>query len=62
VPPPREFLWEYVHSTPLASAVSQADDARREALERDVVAGWQPYVEDGVLALPVGITTVTAIK
>lgn len=62
VPPPREFLWEYVHSTPLASAVSQVDDARREALERDVTAGWQAYVEDGVLALPVGMTTVTATK
>jgi ubiquinone/menaquinone biosynthesis C-methylase UbiE len=62
VPPPREFLWQYVHSTPLANAVSRADDARREALERDVTAGWQAYLEDGVLAIPVGMTTVTATK
>jgi ubiquinone/menaquinone biosynthesis C-methylase UbiE len=62
VPPPREFLWDYVHSTPLANAVLQADDARRESLERDVTAAWQAHVEDGLLAIAVGITTVTATK
>jgi hypothetical protein len=31
-------------------------------LERDGIVGWQAYLDDGVLALPVGVTTVTAMK
>lgn len=45
--PPREFLWDYIHSTPLAGIVLGADDAKRAALEAEVLDGWQPYVEDG---------------
>jgi hypothetical protein len=26
LPEPREFLWQYVHSTPLAAAVAQIDE------------------------------------
>ena len=53
LPPPEEFLWQYVHSTPLADAVAQVDEERRVALERDVVVEWQPFVEDGTLLLEV---------
>ncbi len=51
VPPPEEFLWQYVHSTPLAQAVGQAGEEARAALERDVVARWKPFVEDGVFTI-----------
>ena len=47
LPEPAEFLWQYVHSTPLAAAVAQIDDVGRAALERDVVAAWRSFVEDG---------------
>src|SRR5919109_4783026 len=50
LPRPAEFLWQYVHSTPLAAAVAQIDDVGRTALERDVAAGWQSLVKDGTLA------------
>jgi SAM-dependent methyltransferase len=40
-PGPAEFLWQYVHSTPLAAAVAQSDDAGRAELERDVVTASQ---------------------
>lgn len=46
LPPPREFLWQYVSSTPLAAAAAQADRERLEALEREVVDRWQT-VSDG---------------
>lgn len=62
VPPPGEFLWQYVHSTPLAAAVAQVDDERREALERNVSTRCQEFVEDGALRLRVNMTTVTATK
>jgi ubiquinone/menaquinone biosynthesis C-methylase UbiE len=62
LPAPEDFLWQYVHSTPLAGAATQLDEERRTALEREVVAGWQPFIEDGSLVLQVGITVATARK
>ena len=47
LPAPADFLWQYVQSTPLAATVAQVSDERRAALERDVVAGWQPFTADG---------------
>jgi ubiquinone/menaquinone biosynthesis C-methylase UbiE len=62
LPSPKEFFWQYVHSTPLADAVSQANDANRAALERDVVTQWQQFVEDGALTLRVRVLVATARK
>ena len=62
LPGPEEFLWQYVQSTPLAAAVAQADDETRAALERNVVAKWQEFVEDGALMLSPGIVVATARK
>lgn len=44
---PREFLWDYIHSTPLAGIVLGADEAKRSALEADVLDGWQKYLDGG---------------
>jgi ubiquinone/menaquinone biosynthesis C-methylase UbiE len=62
LPRPGEFLWQYVHSTPLAAAVAQIDDVDRAALERDVVAGWRSFVKDGTLADDVSVVLTTARK
>ena len=62
LPPPAEFLWQYLCSTPLAEAVAQAGEAKREALERDVCAKWQEFVVDGAMLQQVGMTTATALK
>ncbi len=62
LPPPPEFFWQYVHSTPLAGAVARVDDERRTALERDVVARWQELERDGALALEVRVVTATGTK
>lgn len=43
LPPPKEFLWQYISSTPLAAAVGEAGDDKRAALERDVVSGWEEF-------------------
>lgn len=60
LPPPREFLWQYVHATPLAAAVADVGDERRAALERDVVTKWRPFVEDDALVLDVRPVVATA--
>lgn len=43
LPSPRDFLWQYVGSTPLGAVVAEADDAARSALERAVVARWADF-------------------
>lgn len=61
-PPPRDFLWQYVHSTPLAPRVLQAPDDKRQALESEVTSRWQRFAANGGMAIDVGMTTVTASK
>src|SRR3546814_9338371 len=60
LPAPEAFLWQYVHGTPLAGAVAQLDEAGCDALEREVVAGWQAFVEEGSLVLRVRVWVATA--
>lgn len=62
LPPPEEFVWQYVNSTPLAEAVAKLDAQTRDALERDVCNRWQQHVVDGALELSVRMTTATARK
>ncbi|MCZ7527072.1 MAG: methyltransferase domain-containing protein [Acidimicrobiia bacterium] len=53
VPPPAEFFWQYVHSTPLAMLAAGLDDDARAALERDVVERCRPFVDgDGAVMEP----------
>jgi hypothetical protein len=62
LPAPRNFLWQYLYSTPLAEAVASASEAKREALERDICAQWQELVVDDCMRLQLGMTTAIALK
>jgi SAM-dependent methyltransferase len=43
LPLAREFMWQYIYCTPLMAILPQAGTDQTEALERDVVDGWQPW-------------------
>jgi hypothetical protein len=62
LPKPADFLWQYLHSTPLAEAAVRASEAKRDALERDVCTQWQEFVANGSMALEVGMTTAKALR
>jgi SAM-dependent methyltransferase len=62
LPPPKDFLWGYIHSTPLSGVVHEASEASRAALERDTVDRWQPFVQDGGMVMQVETVTTTAMK
>lgn len=47
LPPPVDFLWQYINLTPMGAFVNQAPEEAQTALERDVVGKWQEFVEDG---------------
>jgi ubiquinone/menaquinone biosynthesis C-methylase UbiE len=49
LPEAREFLWQYVHCTPLTGMLASLDAARIAALERDVVDRWARWSDaDGM--------------
>jgi ubiquinone/menaquinone biosynthesis C-methylase UbiE len=54
LPAPADFLWKYLHSTPLTEAVDQAGEVKRDALEGDICAQWQEFVVDGSMLLSSG--------
>lgn len=62
LPPPEEFLWQYIHSTPLVQAASKADKPVRDALERDVCSKWSEFVTGNNTCLDVPMTTVSAAR
>ncbi|KUI47234.1 hypothetical protein AU198_04335 [Mycobacterium sp. GA-1199] len=62
LPPPAEFLWQYLQVTPIAGLVLGADDDRRQGLEDDVVAQWQDFVDHGDLVVDLSIAMATARK
>lgn len=62
LPPPREFLWQYILSTPLALGVGEADADTRNALEGDVVRGWNRFSSNGGMEMKLSMTTALARK
>jgi len=62
LPAPSDFLWQYVHSTPLVEHVFKAGADQRAALEQEVCKRWQSLVSDGGLPVEVGMTTAAARK
>jgi len=62
LPAPEAFLWQYVHSTPLAAFVMKVNSERLSSLEREVTANWKEFVEDSALLLQVRVVIATARK
>jgi len=62
LPPPKEFLWQYVHSTPLAGLVTKVDEEALAALEHDIVKKWQTFEEDGGMMYQQRIVVASARK
>jgi ubiquinone/menaquinone biosynthesis C-methylase UbiE len=50
LPPAGDFMWQYISCTPLMAMLPQSGNAQTAALERAVVAGWQPWVTENGLS------------
>jgi ubiquinone/menaquinone biosynthesis C-methylase UbiE len=57
LPAAEEFLWQYVHSTPLAGPVAGADPEQLAAVEKETCEDWNQHVVDGTLTLRLQVTT-----
>lgn len=62
LPSPAEFLWQYIWSTPLGTAVAQANEEHRAALENEFCEKCRPFAPTGTLAGGVRMTTLLATK
>ena len=62
LPAARDFLWQYVHCTPLTELLSRVDPARIAALEDDVVQGWGPWSDADGMTYEQGMILSTARK
>lgn len=60
LPPPQDFLWQYIYSTPMVEAVAQVGDESRAALEQRMVAGCEPFLDDGALVMEARMLTAIA--
>lgn len=56
LPAPHQFLWEYVHSTPLAGMVAMTGAEVRRRLENDLVAAWADFGDSDGLIQQQGVT------
>jgi ubiquinone/menaquinone biosynthesis C-methylase UbiE len=62
LPPPQDFLWQYVHSTPLANVVAELDQEQIAALEEDVRTRWQQFATNGGMAMTVRMSTASGVR
>lgn len=60
LPAPKDFLWQYVASTPLAALVGKADEEERAALEREVVDRWREFADGDRMSLRQRLVLATA--
>lgn len=60
LPPPDEFLWQYLYATPLGEAISKMDDQSLGALERDVVDQAASFAKGGTPNSQQEMVTATA--
>jgi ubiquinone/menaquinone biosynthesis C-methylase UbiE len=62
LPEAREFLWQYVHCTPLTGMLASLDAAGIAALERDVVDRWTRWSDAQGMKCAQGMSVAKAIK
>jgi len=60
LPEAREFLWQYVHCTPLTALLARLDAGRTVALERQVVDEWAPWSDADGMKYEQGMNVATA--
>lgn len=60
LPKPKDFLWQYIFSTPLAPVISEANEESRMALEKEVMEKWEPFVKNGQIIQEQHMVTVQA--
>jgi ubiquinone/menaquinone biosynthesis C-methylase UbiE len=62
LPPPKQFLWQYLYSTPLAEVLNTVDERTLIALEEDITGKWGEYTDNGAMRYRQPIIVSNAVK
>lgn len=62
LPPARDFLWQYVHSTPLAAAIEHMDHGTLAVFEGDVLRVWRAFEDADGMRYDQRVVVATAQK
>lgn len=62
LPASKDFLWQYVKSTPLGAMLSDADEDTLSELENEIVGRWSGFEEEGNLSDQLSIMVASAHK
>lgn len=62
LPAPEDFLWQYVHSTPLMAITANADKDRLSKFEEEVLTSWRDLAQEGHLIDDMNIVVASAHK
>ncbi len=62
LPSPKDFLWQYIHSTPMGGVVADVGEKKQLALEQAIVQKWQKFKHNGGMKYRQQILTATGDK
>lgn len=62
LPAPKDFLWQYIRSTPMVGVLADADESAKASLEEEVVGQWQEFVNGGTFGYAQRLVTARARK
>lgn len=62
LPAPKDFLWQYVQSTPLAGILAEAGEEARALLEKAVVDQWHEFMDGSAFVYEQRMVSVSAQK
>lgn len=61
-PEPKEFLWQYVSSTPLGAIMAHVDEDKLSQFENETVVRWNRFAVDGHITDNLGIMAAVGLK
>lgn len=62
LPRPKDFLWQYIESTPMIGMIAGIERPVIDALEQDVVRAWRPWLHGETMRYEQGMLVASARK
>jgi hypothetical protein len=59
---PAEFLWQYINTTPMGPFVATAPATAQEAMERQAINSWRPFIIDDEISIDQPMLVVSGHK
>jgi ubiquinone/menaquinone biosynthesis C-methylase UbiE len=59
LPRAEDFLWQYIHSTPLSARIIERGDDALGTMQEEICADWAAFATADGMAIDVGISTLT---